>query len=87
MMLLPSLILRAKIKSAGVLEVRWQYYSFVTSLSGKLHTEIPGVERDERKFEAFADEFLLGKLVKFVDGVSEGPRSADMLPRKSCKAR
>lgn len=48
---LPMLILSAQVKGAAMLKVRRQNDSFVSSFSGQLDPEIPGIQGDKRKFQ------------------------------------
>lgn len=84
---LPSLVLGTKVKGARVLQVRRQNDGLVSSLTGQLYAEIPGVEGHERELEILGDEVFLGEGIKPVDGIAEGPCIANMLPREGGQAR
>lgn len=84
---LPSLVFGTQVKGARVLQVRRQDDGLVSSLTGQLHPEIPGVEGHERELEILGDEMLLGEGIKPVDGITEGPCIANMLPGEGGQAR
>ena len=87
MMLLPSLIFGSEIEGSRVLEVWWQYNCFVASFTGKLNSEVPGIEGNEGEVEVLGGQMFGCKCIKSVDCIAEGPCIANMLPSESCQAR
>lgn len=84
--LLPSLVLGAEIESTGVLEVWWKDNGLIASLTWKLNTEIPRIERDEREIEVLGGQILVGECIETGNGISESACIADVLPGKGSKA-
>lgn len=87
MVLLPALVLCTQIERARVLEVRWENYGFVTSLTRKLNTEIPRVKRHEGEFQVIRQQVLLSKGIEAVDSIAECAGVADMLPCQGGQTR
>lgn len=87
MVLLPSLILCAEVEGPRVLEVRGQDNGLVAGLAGKLHTKVPGIERDEDKVTILRRQVLIGESIESADGVSKGSSIPNVLPSQSCQAR
>lgn len=78
--LLPSLVLSAEVKGAGVLEVWWEDNSLVAGLARELNTEVPAVEGDEGEVEVLRGQVLVGKRIEASDGIAESACIADVLP-------
>ena len=85
--LLPTLVFGAQVKSPAVLEVRGQDYGLVAGFPGQLDAHVPGVECHEGEFEVLGEEVLLGEGVEAVDGIAEGSCGADMFPGEGSQAR
>jgi hypothetical protein len=62
-----------------VLQVCGKDNRFVSGFSGKLNSEVPGVEGDEGEFTVLGN-LLSDKFVKPCNGVSEGSGVSDVLP-------
>ncbi len=87
MVLLPALVFCSQVKGSGVLEVRRQNNGFVTSFTGKLHSEVPRIECNEGEIEVLGCQVFGGKRIEAVDCVAEGSRIANVFPCESCQAR
>ena len=87
MMLLPALIFGPQIKGPRVLQIRGQHDGLVACLPGQLNAKIPGIERDEGKFEILGEQVFLHKGIKGVDGVPEGACLPNVLPGQCRQAR
>lgn len=87
MVLLPALVLCAKIECARVLKIRREDHRLVPSFSRELDAEIPCVKRDEYEVEILGGEMFGSECIKAVDGIPERASVADMLPCQSSKAR
>ena len=87
MVLLPSLVLGAKVKGPRVLEIGRKHDSLVAGFPRKLDTQVPGIERNKDKVQVLGRQMLRGEGVEPVDGVSEGAGVTDMFPRQGCQAR
>jgi hypothetical protein len=77
--LLPMLILGTQVKRSGMLQVRREYDSLVTSLTGQLYAKIPSIERDEGEL-GIAGQVLLDELVEASNGITERTSLANMFP-------
>ena len=80
MVLLPSLIFGSQIEGARMLQIRRQHDGLVTSLAGKLDTQIPGVKGNKNELEVISRQVLVGELIESGDRVSKGSRVSDMFP-------
>lgn len=84
--LLPALVFGTEVECAGVLEVRRKHGRLVPSFTGKLHSKVPSIERDEHKVEVLRGQVFRSEGIEPVDRISEGAGIADMLPRQSREA-
>ena len=84
--LLPSLVLGAKVESARMLQVWWKNNGLVTSLARKLHTEIPGIKSDEGEVQVLGDQVLVREGIEAGDSIPEGTGIANMLPGEGSQA-
>ncbi len=85
--LLPSLVFRAEVKSSRVLEVRRQNHSFVSGFPGQLNPQIPGIERDEDEIQILGCEVLGGEGIEAIDCVPESASVSNVLPCEGGQAR
>jgi hypothetical protein len=86
-MLLPALVLGTQIEGAGVLEVWREDHGLVSSLAGKLDTEVPGVKGDEDELEVLRGQVLVGERVEPVDRISKRSGISYVFPSESREAR
>lgn len=84
---LPTLVFRPQIEGARVLQVRGKHDCLVAGLTGKLHTQIPGIESHKGKVQVFRDQVLLGKGIEAIDGITEGAGISHLVPCESGQAR
>jgi hypothetical protein len=77
---LPPLVFGTKVEGAGVLEVGGKDDGLVAGLTGKLHTQVPRIERDEGELEVLGCNVLSVEVVEALDGVSERTCAADLVP-------
>ena len=87
MVCLPALVFRPKVKRPRVLKIWGQNDRLVPGFARKLDTQVPRVERDEGEFIVIGEQVFLGELVEPVDGITEGPGVADLVPGQGCEAR
>lgn len=91
MVSLEGLILVAETEENRVLEIVWQHNVLVVRFAWHLHTEVPRHQRDVRegwwviRTRALVNEVLRGVVAESIDGLTEGTRAADMLPRQRSK--
>jgi hypothetical protein len=79
------LIFSAQVEGSGVLEVWRKDDGFITSLSWKLYTKVPGVECDKGEFEVVGNEVFLSELVEAVYSITEAASVTDMFPSEGCQ--
>jgi hypothetical protein len=73
------LILGTQVKRSGMLQVRREYDSLVTSLTGQLYAKIPSIKRDEGEL-GIAGQVFLDELVEASNGITERTSLANMFP-------
>lgn len=86
MVLLPALVFGPQIEGSGVLQIWWEHNCFIASFSGKLDSEIPGVEGDEGEIEVLRGQIFGRECIEAVDCIAEGARIANVFPGESCQA-
>ena len=86
-MLLPSLVFGPQVEGTGVLKVRGQDDRLVPGLSGKLNTQVPGIEGDEDKVVVGRCQMLGGERIETVDRVPKSSSVPYVLPSQGRQAR
>lgn len=87
MVLLPALVLGAEVESSRVLEIGRQDDGLVAGLTGKLDTEVPGIECDKDEVQVLIREVFARECIESVDRIPKGSSVAYMLPSESRQAR
>lgn len=84
---LPPLVFGPQVKGARVLEVDWEDDMLVTSFSGQLYTEVPGVEGDKGPLEIVVGEVFLMEGLESLDGGSKISSVPNVVPGDGGQAR